>query len=64
MSDLDAQLLGIEESADGYLASVRFTGKIREAADAPMEPFEEVWNLWKPKDGRTGWVLAGIQQLH
>jgi predicted lipid-binding transport protein (Tim44 family) len=43
---------------------VRFIGKIREAADAPMEPFEEVWNLWKPKDGRTGWVLAGIQQLH
>ena len=64
VSDLDAQLLGIEESMDGYLASVRFTGKIREAADAPMEPFEEVWNLAKPKNGRTGWLLAGIQQVH
>jgi predicted lipid-binding transport protein (Tim44 family) len=64
VSDLNAQLLGIETTPDGYLASVRFTGKIRETPDAPVEPFEEVWNLWKPKDGRTGWLLAGIQQVH
>jgi len=64
VADLDAQLLGIETSADGYLASVRFTGKISEAPNTPMEPFEEVWNLWKPQTGRTGWLLAGIQQVH
>ena len=64
VADLDAQLLGIEDARDGYLASVRFTGKIRESANGPMEPFEEVWNLSKPKDGRTGWLLAGIQQMH
>jgi predicted lipid-binding transport protein (Tim44 family) len=62
--DLDAQLLGVDESPDGYLASVRFTGRIREAANAPLEAFEEVWNFWKPKAGRSGWVLGGIQQLH
>jgi predicted lipid-binding transport protein (Tim44 family) len=64
VSDLDTQLLGIETSPDGYLASVRFTGRIRESQSGPLEPFEEVWNLWKPKDGRTGWLLAGIQQVH
>jgi predicted lipid-binding transport protein (Tim44 family) len=64
VSDLDAQLLGIEDTPDGYLASVRFTGSMRESANGPMEPFEEVWNFSKPKTGRTGWLLAGIQQVH
>ena len=64
VSDLDAQLLGIEEGPDGYLASVRFTGRMRETANGPLEPFEEVWNLAKPMSGRTGWLLAGIQQVH
>jgi predicted lipid-binding transport protein (Tim44 family) len=64
VADLDAQLLGIEDAPDGYLASVRFTGKIRESADGAMGPLEEAWNLWKPKDNRTGWLLAGIQQVH
>jgi len=28
------------------------------------EPTEikEIWNLVKPKEGKTGWLLAGIQQ--
>ena len=26
-------------------------------------PFEEIWNLQKPADGSSGWLLAGIQQL-
>ena len=26
------------------------------------EPFDEVWNLVKPVDGSTGWLVAGIQQ--
>ncbi len=63
VQDLDAALLGIEENADGYLASVRFTGRIRESENAGFESLEEVWNLWKPTSGRTGWLLAGIQQL-
>jgi predicted lipid-binding transport protein (Tim44 family) len=64
VSDLEAQLLGIEETADGYLASVRFSGRIRESENAPFESFVEVWNLWKPKSGKAGWLLAGIQQVH
>ncbi|AJC16111.1 Tim44 domain-containing protein [Pandoraea sputorum] len=60
---LDAELLGIEQSTSEYMASVRFSGLIREAEGAAAEPFNEVWNLTKPVTGNGGWVLAGIQQL-
>lgn len=60
--DLDATLLGIETGPDNYLASVRFSGSMRENSTAAA-PFEEVWNLTKPMDGSGGWLLAGIQQL-
>ena len=60
---LDATLLGIETTPTEYLASVRFTGTLREDGGNP-EPLEEVWNLAKPIDGRGGWLLAGIQQVH
>jgi len=60
---LDAELLGIESGAADHLASVRFSGLIRESETAPAQPFDEVWNLTKPADGGGGWVLAGIQQL-
>lgn len=60
---LDATLLGMETIGNDYLASVKFTGMIKEADNAPAEPFSEVWNLSKPITGQGGWVLAGIQQL-
>jgi len=59
---VEAQLLGIEEQASVSLASVRFTGTMREAAGAYAEPFDEVWNLVKPLKGKDGWLLGGIQQ--
>ncbi len=61
---LDAQLLGIETTAAEYIASLRFTGMIREDAGGEARPFDEVWNLVKPVSGSGGWVLAGIQQLN
>lgn len=60
---VEAEMLGIETQATEYLASVRFSGMIREEANAPAQPFAEVWNLSKPTQGSGGWVLAGIQQL-
>jgi len=59
---LNADLLGIEKLNDGHLASVRFSGMIREDPQSDAAAFEEVWNLYKP-DGK-GWLLAGIQQLN
>ncbi len=60
---LDARLLGIEESATEYLASVEFSGMIREDATTGATPFREVWNMSKPLDGSRGWLVAGIQAL-
>jgi predicted lipid-binding transport protein (Tim44 family) len=60
---LEADLLGVESLQDIYLASVRFSGMIREQSNGPAESFVEVWNLTKPVNGQGGWVLAGIQQL-
>ncbi|NYT45174.1 Tim44 domain-containing protein [Alcaligenaceae bacterium] len=58
---LNAELLGIEAVSGGHLASVRYSGMLREAKDAEAFRFEEVWNLYKA-DG-AGWLLAGIQQI-
>jgi len=61
---LDAELLELATEGNQHWASVRFTGQVREAPDAPTVPFAEVWNLAKPADGSSGWLLAGIQQMH
>jgi predicted lipid-binding transport protein (Tim44 family) len=60
---IDARLLGIEELADEYMASVEFSGMIREEPGASPNPFREVWNMTKSRDGRSGWLVAGVQAL-
>ncbi len=60
---LDAELLEVTTEAGAHWASVRFTGQVRE--DGAPEPvrLDEAWNLTKPVDGSSGWLLAGIRQL-
>jgi predicted lipid-binding transport protein (Tim44 family) len=60
---LQANLLGIEELPDEYLASVEFSGMIREEPSAGPSPFREVWNMTKPRHGAGGWLVAGVQAL-
>src|SRR3954470_21368623 len=60
---LEAQLLGIEDMGGDYMASVEFSGLIREEASAGPSPFREVWNMTKPKNGSSGWLVAGVQAL-
>jgi predicted lipid-binding transport protein (Tim44 family) len=60
---LNAQLLGIEELPMAYMASVEFSGVIREDAASGPAPFREVWNMTKAKDGSSGWLVAGLQAL-
>ena len=60
---LEAQLLGIEDLGQSYMASVEFSGLIREEPSSGPTPFREVWNMTKPKDGHTGWLVAGVQAL-
>lgn len=59
---LEAHLLGIEELPTEYMASVEFSGMIREEPSAGPNPFREVWNMTKPKSG-GGWLVAGVQAL-
>ncbi|SDD83583.1 Tim44 domain-containing protein [Paraburkholderia lycopersici] len=60
---LNADLLGVEDRGSEYLASVRFSGLIREGMGEPAAPFVEVWNLSKSRTSGEGWLLAGIQQV-
>ena len=61
---LDAELLEVTTEGDRHWASVRFSGRVRETSGAAPVDFAEVWNLVKPANGSSGWLLAGIQQMH
>jgi len=59
---LDAEVLEVQREGAQYVASLRFHGSLREDGAAMPQAFDEVWNLVKPVDGSSGWLLAGIQQ--
>ena len=59
---LNAELVDLAEDANEYVASVRYTGLLREGSGAAAQPFAETWQLTKTKHGDDGWLLAGIEQ--
>ena len=59
---LNADVIEVVTEGDVYVASVSFDGMIREEAGAAAAPFSETWHLEKPLNGRTGWLISGIQQ--
>ena len=60
---INARLLGVEELPQEYLASIEFSGMIREEPSSGPNPFREVWNMSKNKSGNSGWLVAGVQAL-
>ena len=58
---LNAELLEVVTEGNRHIASVHFSGELREDEAAPAA-FAEVWHLTKPVDGSRGWNVAGIQQ--
>ena len=62
MVELNADVIDVAEEDNRYIVSVRFTGLLREEADAAPAPFDEIWHLTKPRNGSGGWLIAGIQQ--
>ena len=60
--ELNAELTGMHQEGPILVASVLFSGLIREEPNSPAEPFSEIWNFTRPASGASGWVLAGIQQ--
>jgi predicted lipid-binding transport protein (Tim44 family) len=61
--NINASVMEVDEDADRYLVSVRFTGVIRDGTGEPDESFDEIWHLTKARQGSSGWVLSGIQQM-
>jgi predicted lipid-binding transport protein (Tim44 family) len=64
VESLEADLVDVATEGNHHWASVRFSGRVRETPGTPSIGFSEVWNLVKPADGSSGWLLAGIQQMH
>jgi predicted lipid-binding transport protein (Tim44 family) len=60
---LRAELLAVEEIREAYVASVEFSGLIREHVNRPEAPFRELWLLAHAKDAAPGWRIAGVQSL-
>lgn len=61
---LEAELLEVSTEGKQHIASVRFSGFIRETDEAGATPFCELWNLSKSTETNMGWVIAGIQQIN
>jgi predicted lipid-binding transport protein (Tim44 family) len=60
---LQARLLGMEELREAFVASVEFSGLIREHLDDNAAPFRELWLLANVKSAGRGWQLAQVQSL-
>ena len=60
---IDANLLEVETINDMAIASVRFTGQLRDLPNGEPEAFDEIWHVQKDlKVPDATWLLAGIQQ--
>jgi predicted lipid-binding transport protein (Tim44 family) len=60
---LKAGLLMLEPVGTRLLASIEFSGMIRESMDDGAKPFREVWMLTCLDDGERQWRLARQQAL-
>lgn len=58
---LDAELLDVSIESQATLASVRFTGLIREDVNENPAPLNEIWHFRKYA-AQANWVVAGVQQ--
>jgi predicted lipid-binding transport protein (Tim44 family) len=60
---LNAELLWVRRDHDRAVASVRFTGLVREERSAAANPLDEIWHVahdWASAEGT--WTIIGIQQ--
>lgn len=57
---LNADLLDVSTENQATMATVKFSGVIREGRSAPSSFFEEAWHF--RKDDRSKWIVAGVQQ--
>ena len=61
---LNAEIVDVVTEGDMTIASVRFSGMIREEANAPAEAFNEIWHIQKSQSQpNASWFISGIQQV-
>ena len=61
---VEASLVDMTTEGNQAIASVRFSGQLRDAPDAQAESFDEIWHVQKDlDDSHAAWLLAGIQQV-
>ena len=58
--NLNAELLDVSQQFDSTIASVRFTGSIKENEE-PTTQLDEIWHF-RQFGNNTQWVVGGIQQ--
>ena len=59
---INAELLQVANEGDMAIASVRFTGQLRENNGA-LDSVDEIWHVQKNlRDDKAVWLLTGIQQ--
>lgn len=60
---LDAELLDLAREGERIVASVRYSGLIREQRGAEPQPFSEIWYIQrKENEAGANWYVAGIEQ--
>jgi predicted lipid-binding transport protein (Tim44 family) len=61
---LNAEIADVVTEGDLAIASVRFSGMIREEANGPAEAFSEIWHIQKSQSqSNATWFISGIQQV-
>lgn len=60
---LDAQVVCVAAERDAHVVSVRFTGRVRGRVGDVPDDLDEVWHLTMQRGARSGWILAGIEQV-
>lgn len=60
---LDAELLDVGVESQATIASVRFSGLVREEQNTAPVSINEIWHLRKYSSNPT-WVVAGLQQVN
>lgn len=61
--ELDAELLDLAREGERIVASVRYSGLIREERGAEPQPFSEIWHIQrKENQADANWYVAGIEQ--
>jgi len=62
---LNAEIAEVVTEGDQVIASVRFSGLIREEQGAAAESFNEIWHIQKAaSQPNASWFIAGIQQAN